>query len=267
MKNRLLFSVIFALTFSLLVTNISSSQGPVLTNPGKKSAFFTQNAQHPTALERLQLAGQFGGQPGPIVIQETLVYMGVGPKVFILDVSDPSRPTLMGQSAALPGFPSSIHIAGDYAFVTTGETGLQVMDVLDPTAPAIIGAYDTPGSAEDIIVIDDLAYIADGRAGLRIIDVSDPTKPEGISAFDTPGLAQSVYVSGLYAYLADSAAGLQIIDISDADTPLLEGALATPQPALNIQIIDGLAYVAAGNAGLLIVDVSDPADPERIERL
>lgn len=88
----------------------------------------------------------------------------------IIDISIPGMPTLVG-TCNTPGYALGVAVAGDLAFVadntstynTPGDlldvavagdlafaaddtSGLQIIDISDPTTPALVGTYDTPAS-------------------------------------------------------------------------------------------------------------------------
>ncbi|WP_272481073.1 beta strand repeat-containing protein, partial [Microcystis aeruginosa] len=98
-------------------------------------------------------------------------------------------------------------------------SGLQIIDISNPTNPNLKGNYDTSGSALDVQIVGNYAYVADGGAGLQIIDISNPTIPIFKGNYDTSGGAEDVQVMGKYAYVADSSGGLKIIDVSEFTSP------------------------------------------------
>jgi len=165
-----------------------------------------------------------------------------------------------------PSYAESITLSVDdsKAYVTNGYSGLQIIDVSNPTLPSIISSIDTPEYAANVTLSKDgtIAYVADGFSGLQIIDVSDPTLPNIIASVDTPDFALSSILSkvGSMVYVADNASGLQIIDVSDSTSPAIIGSANTPSYAEHIALSsDGTkAYVADGYSGLQIIDVSDP---------
>ena len=162
---------------------------------------------------------------------------------------------------SIPGFANNVDIAGDFAYVAAGSTGLQVVDVTDRRAPRIVGSLDTTGNANDVKVVGNIAYVADGSAGLRIIDVTNPANPSLLSALDTPGEANDVVVVGNRAYVADGPTGLQIIDVSDPLAPHLLASFDTPGVAKGVDVRGNVAVIADGNSGIRTVDVSNPSSP------
>ncbi len=60
-------------------------------------------------------------------------------------------------------------VAGSYAYVADYYSGLQVIDISDPTSPWIVGSVDTPGSAYGVAVAGSYAYVADCYSGLQVL--------------------------------------------------------------------------------------------------
>ncbi len=121
----------------------------------------------------------------------------------------------------------AVEVVGDLAYVAITGGGVIILDLLDPTNPALVGQYNTPGSAEGIAVAGHYAYIAERTSGLLVLDVSNPEQPTLVGQLDTTGQALDVQVVGPYAYGADGPAGLRVIDVShpaaakSASNPLL----------------------------------------------
>ena len=62
--------------------------------------------------QKLSLRGQIGGSSYAMDVQGNIAYLGVGPRVYVLDTSDPSTPKFMGQSGVMPGTVRSVIAAG-----------------------------------------------------------------------------------------------------------------------------------------------------------
>jgi hypothetical protein len=63
--------------------------------------------------QNVELVGQIGGITETVAVQGNYAYIGVGPHLVILDVSDPAHPMVVGQTGVLPGVVKSIAVAGD----------------------------------------------------------------------------------------------------------------------------------------------------------
>jgi len=172
-------------------------------------------------------------------------------------------------SVDTPGSAMGITLSSDgaTAYVVDGDSGLQIIDISDPTKPTIKGSVDTPGFAYSVKLSLDgtLAYVADGEGGLQIIDVSDPDNPTIIGNIDTPGSAWDVELSpdkGI-AFIADYQAGLQIVDVHDPTALTILGNFDTTKEALGIVLSsDGsTAYMTTWYGDILVLDVRDHANP------
>lgn len=170
-------------------------------------------------------------------------------------------PVLVG-SCTVSGYPIGIFISEDYAYMTDGYRGLEIINISDPTSPTLVATYITPGDRTwSVFVTGSYAYVADGFKGLHVVDVSRPTRPTLVVSYDTPGYAYDVLVSENYAYVADADAGLQIFDVSNPASPTLIGVYDTPGSSHSLFESGSYIQVADGDAGLQIINVSNPANP------
>ncbi len=71
---------------------------------------------------------------------------------------------------------------------------LQLYNVADPSAPALITTFRTPGDAQRAALRDRLAYVADGPAGLSVVDLSTPETPQVVGSYATRHFARDVAV-------------------------------------------------------------------------
>jgi hypothetical protein len=148
------------------------------------------------------------------------------------------------------------------ALVADHSGGLQLIDVGDPVAPALLGTYNTLGWAYGVDVLGDHAFVADYSQGLQVIDISNPTAPTWVGSYNTSGNAYGVEVSGDHAYVADYTYGLQVINISNPASPSFAGSYFTPTYAYGVDVSGNHAFVADRDSGLQVVDITDPTDPK-----
>ncbi len=245
-----------------LAVALAAGGAPVVGQVGRTPAGLEAGAWN------VWLVGQWGGATYTAAVQGSYVYVGQGPRLAILDVTDPAAPLAVGKTAPLPGIVMEVVVPGNagpmasgYAYVADFDSGLRVVDVSDPTQPVEVGFHQTPGHAYGVAVAGVMTYVADGETGLRVVDVSDPTQPVGVGSYDTPGFAYGVAVAGGYAYVADSAGratGGGHIRPGAADRGR---ATAMSENARGVAVAGGYAYVADSSGGLRVVDVSDPAQP------
>jgi hypothetical protein len=86
--------------------------------------------------QNVELVGQIGGVVATVAGQGSYAYVGVGPRLIILDVSDPAYPSIAGQTGMLPGVVRGVALAAadpagrTYAYVAAGEAGLVILHLL-----------------------------------------------------------------------------------------------------------------------------------------
>jgi hypothetical protein len=153
-------------------------------------------------------------------------YVENGYGIAIFDIGNPFTPVKLGE-VPLPypynGYPYSIFVDGNYAYVAAVDHGLRIVNISNPVDPVEVGHYDISNWAMDIVVVENYAYISTGvggGGGLRIIDISNPESPIEIGHHDlSGGGAESLAVIDNYVYLANIM-GLRVIDVSDPTSPV-----------------------------------------------
>jgi hypothetical protein len=223
-----------------------------------------------SASENVELVGQVGGAIRAVAAEENYVYVGVGPRLVVLDVSDASSPTAVGRTNPLPSVIESICVTGDYAYVGLWEGGVRVVDVTTPSDPIEIGRYNTGGHVLDVAVNGKLLYTAEWHPWpdddlLSVVDVSNVATPNLIGTYKLSGEIQGLDVAGGHAYVVewgDEGTVLRVIDVSIPAKPTQVGAQFGG--ARNVTVSGSYAYVAAGGSGVRVVDVADPTDPAEV---
>jgi len=69
--------------------------------------------------------------------------------------------------------------------VADWTAGLQVIDVSDPMAPALVVSLPIPSAAEGLALDGGYAYVAAADSGLQIVDITNPLLP-AIVGWSTP---------------------------------------------------------------------------------
>ncbi len=162
-----------------------------------------------------------------------------------------------------PDAARDVFVDDNHAYIAEGDSGLQVVDISDPTDPDNVSDYDTPGIAVGVFVSGDYAYVADGgyNQGLQVVDISDPENPTNASYYYTSDYAYSVFVDGNFAYIADGEAGLQIVNITDPVDPTLAGSYGyNINDARDVFVLGDYAYFV-DISSLIVLDISDPTNP------
>ena len=232
---------------------------------GVTSAFGAARAQTgPAAGDPLEPDGQIGGITNGLAARGDFVYIGVGPRLVVLDLSDLEMldnydDYRVGQTPPLPDIVRDVVVDGNYAYVAAGTGGLRVIDISNPTAPREVAALAVGENARAIDHEGTTVYLGDnGPSGLHVIDVSDPAAPRELGAAEWRAGIWEISAVGDYAYVADGY-DLFIFDVADPTAPRQVGSVGTNCSALDVALAGHYAYVADhDNCGLLIADISDP---------
>jgi len=119
---------------------------------------------------------------------------------------------------------SDVQVVGNYAYVAAHNSGLQILDISDPTRPTSIGGKEI-WSSGSVYVAGNHAYIG-AWYGLNILDVSNPVEPamKGNYRLTNDGVSD-VHVLDGYAYSSIEPAShhvpsfISIIDVRDPANP------------------------------------------------
>ena len=164
-------------------------------------------------------------------------------------------------------------VADGLAYVATWESGLNIVDLVDPANPHTVGTFNTLGSMMDVIVSGGYAYVTSGgENGLLVLEVADPSAPQKVGALPTLPFAGAVALAEGYAYVPAWVEGLRVVDVTDPanprevgslDSSILQGTVGrvalgdTPSASSG----QAYAYLTVQDGGLMTLDIADPVDP------
>ncbi|MCI0731780.1 MAG: hypothetical protein L0332_34365, partial [Chloroflexi bacterium] len=217
------------------------------------------------------VTGHFGGVPQGLDVEGGLAYAGFGPRLLVIDVSDPANPRLLGQSEPLPDLIRDVDVAGGIAYVAAGKGGLDALDVQDPAAIRLLNPdqyYPStpPPGADEVTVVGNTAYVVnlnhlDGVEHLLRFDVTDPAQmvfldPQELQLNDSVAIGDNliVVVGNSRMQLCAAANPAAIL----SETPLASGSYAS-RAAIQDNVVS--VALAGGPNGVQQFDVSDPAQP------
>ena len=71
----------------------------------------------------VEYVGQIGGITRTVALQGSYAYLGVGPRLIVLDISDPAMPVEIGKTEPFPSSIGGIVVAGSYAYLANYTGG------------------------------------------------------------------------------------------------------------------------------------------------
>ncbi len=199
-----------------------------------------------------------------VAIQDT-AYVGVEDVgLWTMDLSDPSRPAVLGHLLTL-GATLDVEVLGGYAYICELGEGLRVVDVSDPTQPVevwreTIGdsgtdssetrAHRVLGHAPHLYVYFDSGSGMDSR--LAVYDIADPAEPRLLAIADehlagTP--LDAAMVGTLVCAIGQQE--LTVFDVSEPQRPRVVHRW-DPMPDYyprSLASASGLVFVGADSAG------------------
>ncbi|MGD0278013.1 MAG: hypothetical protein ABSC11_01770 [Smithella sp.] len=128
-----------------------------------------------------------------------------------IDVTNPASPSILhaGSNCWVNVAHDRIVLSGNAAYIADHTYGLLVLDISNPTSPAIVMTIPALSSINDISVYNGYLYAADGASGIRVFDISNPLNPVYTKSIPTtPYTATLVAVSdgaGLVSFIDPSS--------------------------------------------------------------
>lgn len=204
----------------------------------------------------------------------------------------------------LGGFGDGMQVmrTGDALYVAHfGPSGMgtSILDVSDPTAPAVVNQMRSPAGghthkvqlADGLLLTNHEAFRGGvpERVGMAVYETSDPFNPTEIGFWDSTGkgVHRIVYEGGRYAYASATPDGfgeriLFVIDLSDPENPVERTRWWWPGMAddetptwpdsesrsvHHAMVAGDRAYVGFWDSGLAILDISDLDDISVVSHL
>lgn len=222
----------------------------------------------------LEIIDQVGGISSALAIEGDQAYLGIGPRLTVFDISDPTNPRLVGRSHALIDVVTDITVDGDTAYVLTTLDGVHIFDVSTPTEPNEIGHYISPYAAmlADLSVegglLKAVAFdLPTENAVLMALDVSDPSKPLELGKYQTQGRPNCSTVPEIRcvvweenrAYFSTEGA-VHIVDFASPSAP---AEVAKPAMNLDWGVYGAESTIIYGTdeGKLVLVDTQRPESP------
>jgi hypothetical protein len=230
------------------------------------------------------------GYPNAVAVRGTMAYVSstgggfANPAFFqVVDFSNVEAPRVVGKIAISASF--AIALSGNYAYL--GGHGVTIIDISDPTQPAVVGNIPVVGvTFVSAVAVSGSTVYAAAANGIIIFDASNPAAPVLRSALNFGGIVgvNDILVSGGYAYIAAMrqppggsgfpTGGLYIVDVLNPSNPILISqtlggpTLPLQYEARGLAMRNNTVYVATVAIGAstptfqtLAVDVSNKVVP------
>ena len=133
----------------------------------------------PSTIGQLTLSNAFGGKP--LELDGNHAYVNASSRAYIYDVTDPTNFVELGEyTSPVSGGISSLAADGDLmaVYVTTGggaNSGVQMVDVSDPTNPTFLGLWFQSGGDSPLYFVGNHLYVLhDGSSDAIRVSSTSP---------------------------------------------------------------------------------------------
>jgi hypothetical protein len=229
----------------------------------------TAQSALPGDAKNVEMVNSLGGWSHEIAVVGNYVYLAIGQKLLVLDVSDPANPVPVSK-LLLPRVATDLVVDGDILYVAAGDAGIRVVDISNPSMIAEIGSYEMDpdtgyrnNKVHHLAIAADRVYATYEGGELRVLDVANPALPVQIGITQLSGEGLDIVIVGDYAYVAIDNLGLTVLDISDPTHPSEAGEFISPiwKPTTGLALSGNLIVLARG-CTIQLVDISQPVDPQ-----
>lgn len=164
--------------------------------------------------------------PGRVIdlfVRDTLAYLADKDSLLIVNVSNPSNPSIIGH-VGIPGCGAyDVWVSGNYAFVTEedylgGQGKVNMINISNPTLPTLVKQLSMAATPYGLFVVNDKVYVAaddwwapkkkkgEGKAdiegGIRVVHWEEPDSMNLLASFDTPSRCRDIFVVDSFIYIA-----------------------------------------------------------------
>ena len=184
----------------------------------------------------------------------------------IVDILDPGSPVVIN-SINLSACSGDVCVENGYAYATTGDHKLQILDIDPPQSAYIVNSVELPESDPlSIYVSNGYVYVGMLSYGLQIIDVDPPELASVVKVIDLAGdHVGDIDISGDYAYVIDNTygsgfKGIRVVDINPPESAEIVNSIEVNYSRI---AISG-NYLYSLGVNLDIYDLTIPQSPALI---
>jgi hypothetical protein len=202
------------------------------------------------------------GDPRKLALQGNTLFVSNWPGTIIIDVTNPQRPTYVGQVSAVGA--NALAVYGEILYLGRGNAmetyAITMNSVTGPTLP-VYNSY-TAYDAWDVAIQGNIAYVAGGADGLYTLDITNPQNPVLLDRVQHTGTVNyfSVEVQGGYAFIEDlhNNYWLSFSVLDPTNIQVLDYVIFSQ--GFDFVVSGDVLYIADGTLGLYLMNISDPAN-------
>jgi hypothetical protein len=184
-----------------------------------------------------------------IEVSGTLVILGGGAEICIIETASVPPPVLSRTTVSGPTATRDLTVSGNLLFASMDQEGLVIIDISDPTAPVVLSNFVAQNNDEVLAcaVSGSYAYLAvdSGNQGLQVLDVSDPTAPVFLGSSGYRMIDAVVDGTDLFT-IEDFQNWVVRFDLGDPANPQEVDRYFTGWTANRLHVVDDRLYWTGG---------------------
>ncbi len=149
---------------------------------------------------------------------------------------------------------------GDFAYIASGDAGLNVVDISDPYNPQLIGTYDTPRYVNRVDIVNGVAYVSYSAQSwgeyisVTAFDISNPYAVHSLGSYEGfPNNNHKLCSKEGMVYFVDHE-GLKVVDESDYR---IVGRYDLFDSAYALALYRNFVFIANGRNGLTVLKAGE----------
>lgn len=213
-----------------------------------------------------------GGAAMGIVADGPLAYLGLGPRIVVIDISQPENPREVSRSDVLPDTVAALALGDGRLYAAAGR-GVHVFDVTDARPPRHLAATELADYPAALIydsgrlwvatLEDSPSQRANTASSILVLDVSTDATPSLVAEYGELTTAEEIdfgegqrgvglAVDGELALVTSGIHVLETVDFSNLAAPRQAGVLTRGHSALNqalgsdtdsAELVDEMAFL------------------------
>ncbi len=230
-----------------------------MTNSIYRDSSYQINSLNPIDYKISPLDGwsrNFGDVKNVIENDNLLYLVGGDNEVFIVNVTNPMNPKLVGSytngSEALTS-----EIKENLLFLGLKETGLEIIDIQNKTNLERVGYYNISGTIKDICIRGDYVYLSKASSGIEVLNIANISQLTSITDFYDGGSAEKIISINDILFVADSLDGLEIYNISNPNVLQKIANFTDGSKIFDVSIEGNFAYILSDNNSMKILNISN----------
>jgi hypothetical protein len=190
---------------------------------------------------------------------------GIGFTVFSISGTNLTSVGRNGSVFSPGGFYQKMLISGSRAYVAAGGTGLQIVDVSNPSSPVSVAAFADSGLYGNYGAVGMTGnYLCVGAGDFKVFNVNQPSQPLLVGQLSGIGASKVVAGNGVACATANNNV-IDVISIGAGSPQIVASIPSSAVYAVRLALAGSMLYAVGVNASsqarFVAVDVSNPLLP------